>query len=68
VQENSRKTNGREFIMKTYVVYYNHWDTMEIYHVGQDWERAYEMVEYNADIYGESVTYLQTWVDGILHK
>jgi hypothetical protein len=52
--------------MKTYVVYYNHWDTMEIYHVGQDWERAYEMVEYNADIYGESVTYLQTWVDGLL--
>lgn len=52
--------------MKTYVVYYNHWDTMEIYHVGQDWERAYKMVEYNADIYGESVTYLQTWVDGIM--
>jgi hypothetical protein len=52
--------------MKTYVVYYNHWDTMEIYHVGQDWERAYEMVEYNAGIYGGSVIYLQTWVDGIM--
>jgi hypothetical protein len=52
--------------MKTYVVYYSSWDTMEIYYVGQYWERAYEMVKYNADVYGEGVTYLQTWVDGLL--
>lgn len=52
--------------MRTYVVTYDSWDTMEIYYAGQDWERAYELVKYNSDIYGEKVTYIQTWEDGIL--
>lgn len=52
--------------MRIYVVYYNSWDTMELYYVGTKAEDAYTIMKYNADMYGTKTTYIQIWKDGVM--
>lgn len=66
MQENSRKANGGEFIMKIYIVYYSSWDTMELYYVGLNKSDAYDHLEDNVRIYGVTTTYLQVWENGVM--
>jgi hypothetical protein len=49
-----------------YVVYYNHWDTMENLYVGTSYDTAYKVLEAKAGRHGKAVVYLQTWEDGIM--